>query len=250
MLAVVAALAAGLLATSSVAVETGASARLEAVGPVSGAATASARATRVNPPAAPTSTLPPGSPLPSGDQCRARVQPAAEVRAVNTSYNNTVGTRPNTVYPRVDGNFRGTTDEIIQWAACKWGIDVDVVRAQIAKESYWHQDASGGDNGESFGLGQVRNTAHQSAFVDNNAIRSSAYNLDYTYAVWRTCFDGGFSWLNNVERGATYAAGDMWGCLGVWFSGRWYTDPAKTYIAEVKDLLAKRIWQTPSFISG
>jgi Immunoglobulin-like domain of bacterial spore germination len=40
---------------------------------------------------------------------------------------------------RVDGAFSGTTDEIIQRAACKWGIDEDIVRAQIIKESYWYQ---------------------------------------------------------------------------------------------------------------
>ena len=44
---------------------------------------------------------------------------------------------------RVTGNFTGTTDQIIQWAACKWGIDEDIVRAQAAKESGWHQNAAG-----------------------------------------------------------------------------------------------------------
>ena len=29
----------------------------------------------------------------------------------------------------VDGDFAGTTDQLIQWAACKWGIDEDIVRA-------------------------------------------------------------------------------------------------------------------------
>ena len=27
------------------------------------------------------------------------------------------------------GNFVGSTDEIIQWAAWKWGVDEDVIRA-------------------------------------------------------------------------------------------------------------------------
>ena len=44
---------------------------------------------------------------------------------------------------RVTGNMTGTTDEIIQWIACKWGIAEDVVRAQVAKESWWHQDTLG-----------------------------------------------------------------------------------------------------------
>jgi len=168
---------------------------------------------------------------------------------VNAVPNATRGTRANTTFARVDGNFVGTTDEILQWVACKWGIDEDVVRAQIAKESWWRMDAVG-DNGESFGLGQVRVPYHGTAFVDDNAKRSSAYNVDYTYAVWRSCFEGNEGWLNTVERGATYAAGDLKGCLGVWFSGRWYTDPAKQYIAAVDDYLAQRIWATPNFING
>ena len=87
-------------------------------------------------------------------------------------------------FSRVDGDFSGTTDEIIQWAACKWGIDENIARAQVIKESYWYQSANG-DAGESWGLGQVRDTAHQSAFQYSsvNARNSSAYNLDYTYAV-------------------------------------------------------------------
>ena len=31
--------------------------------------------------------------------------------------------------PRVDGQFEGTTDEIFQWAACKWGLPDDLLRA-------------------------------------------------------------------------------------------------------------------------
>jgi hypothetical protein len=26
-------------------------------------------------------------------------------------------------FARVDGNFSGTTGEILEWAACKWGRD-------------------------------------------------------------------------------------------------------------------------------
>ncbi len=169
---------------------------------------------------------------------------------MNQTYNSTKGTRPPTrTYPRVDGNFTGTTDEILQWAACKWGIDEDIVRAQIAKESWWQMTAVG-DNGESFGLGQVRTTAHQSAFVDDNAKRSSAYNVDYTYAVWRACFEGQFTWLNDVERGATYGPGDLNGCLGVWFSGRWYTQAANDYIAAVEGYRGQRVWETANFLNS
>ena len=194
-------------------------------------------------------TLPPGSALPSEAACAAAVRSAPETRADNADENATKGSQPNSVYPRVTGNFTGTTDEILQWVACKWGIDEDIVRAQIAKESWWHMSTIG-DNGESFGLGQVRVPFHGSAFVDDNAKRSSAYNVDYTYAVWRSCFEGELTWLNTVERVGTYAAGDAWGCTGVWFSGRWHVPGADTYIAAVQDYLARKIWTTPEFLAG
>ncbi len=41
--------------------------------------------------------------------------------------------------PRVDGHFIGTTDEIIQWAACKWGLSDNMLRAMLVVESTWYQ---------------------------------------------------------------------------------------------------------------
>jgi autotransporter family porin len=165
---------------------------------------------------------------------------------------------------RADGRFTGTTDEVIQWAACKWGIDEDIVRAQVAKESWWHQNARGdwtsttsscgptlrGTNPcpESVGLAQVRYLYHTPAF--EGSLVSSAYNLDYTYAVWRDCYEGNATWLNQFERGRDYGRGDVWGCVGLWFSGRWYTAPATQYIADVQAYLAQRVWEQPSFLNG
>jgi hypothetical protein len=40
---------------------------------------------------------------------------------------------------RVDGHFTGTTDEILQWAACKWGLPDNLVRAIAVRESTWYQ---------------------------------------------------------------------------------------------------------------
>ncbi len=209
-------------------------------------------------------TLPPRSALPTGAQCAQRVRAAAEIRPENSTPNHTTGTGANTRndwsgFQRVDGNFTGTTDEILQWAACKWGIDEDIVRAQIVKESNWYQSAVG-DNGESFGLGQVRITAHGTAFP--NAVNSSAYNIDYTYASWRACYEGVYSWLNQPQNstGVTYVAGDVWGCVGLWFSGRWYDQPALNYINDgdtngygsrgVRTHYQLRTWEDPAFING
>ena len=188
------------------------------------------------------------------------MRPTAEIRPENNAANNTRGSRSNANtrqdwagFNRVDGDFTGTTDEIIQWAACKWGIDEDIARAQVIKESYWYQSANG-DNGESWGLGQVRDTAHQSAFqYAVNARNSSAYNLDYTYASWRACYEGVYTWLNTVERNGTYDAGDLWGCLGVWFSGRWYVNN-DAYLNQPGDSVRwhyeNRTWETPQFVNG
>ena len=217
----------------------------------------------VNPPSSSRfETLPAGSALPSGAECAARVRPAAEVRPENAAQNQTRGVIPAggtewldfqdnwASFDRVDGDFVGTTDEILQWAACKWGIDEDVVRAQIVTESWWKMSANG-DGGDSFGLGQVRVPYHgnrpgagdNGAFQNDNAIRSSAYNVDYTYAVWRGCFEQQYNWLGDTR-------GDLWGCAGSWFSGQ-FRDPAGLeYIGVVQGHVNDRTWETPSFING
>jgi hypothetical protein len=41
--------------------------------------------------------------------------------------------------PRVTGHFTGTTDEVLQWAACKWGLSDNLLRAIAARESGWYQ---------------------------------------------------------------------------------------------------------------
>jgi autotransporter family porin len=121
--------------------------------------------------------------------------------------------------------------------------------AQTAKESWWDQ-RNVGDNGESFGVMQVREPYWGWAFNDGvgDAKSSTAYNLDAALAARRNCFEGNETWLNTVERGHDYAAGDLWGCVGLWFSGRWYTRPSIDYINAVKDRLNQRIWETPDFL--
>jgi hypothetical protein len=211
-----------------------------------------------------------GGALPTGAQCAAAVRaaPRAEVRPRNAASNATTW-RADTVYTRADGNFTGSTDDIIRWAACKWGFDEDVLRAQVVRESYWSQFALGdwttnasrcapghglgvdgraGQCPESVGLMQVRAPYFPTSI--DGAIASSAFNVDISLAVWRSCYEGQETWLNNVERGRTYAAGDAWGCVGRWLAGRWYTADAVTYIAEVQTLLSQRAWTTSTFLNA
>lgn len=145
---------------------------------------------------------------------------------------------------KVTGNFTGTTDEIIQWGAWKWGLDAEVMRALATQESYWRQDAVG-DAGESYGLTQVKRTNHAGTFPLSRD--STAFAVDYVGAMLRYYLNGCGDWLNEMERGQPYAAGDLWGSLGAWFSGRWHTAPAEDYIAKVKDHLASRTWTKSGF---
>ena len=171
-----------------------------------------------------------------------------EPRPQNRDENRRIPTRTEIAYfyrhsdmtyrRRVTGRFRGTTDEILQWAAHKHGIDEDLMRAVAVTESWWRMGAVG-DNGDSFGLMQIRRPYHCCVPL---AARSTAFNVDYYGAIIRSYFDGRERWLNTVERGRPYRAGDLWGSVGAWFSGRWHTPPAESYIADVRRIRRERIW--------
>ncbi|HEY6797546.1 MAG TPA: hypothetical protein VI248_22965 [Kineosporiaceae bacterium] len=217
-------------------------------------------------------TLSPDAAPPSQEQCAAWVRALpvpTENKAVNRTANATVGAPlpgATGTQARITGAFTGTTEQILRWAACKWGVDEDIVKAQAAVESWWHMDNKGdwgtdatrcapghglgvdgtaGQCPESWGLLQIRYPYNTSAFP--HAITSTAFNADYAYAQFRACYLGEWTWLNTVEHTGTYAAGDAWGCLGVWFSGRWHDAGAEGYITKVKSYLAERIWTTATF---
>jgi hypothetical protein len=195
-------------------------------------------------------TLPPGSALPSDATCAARVTRSSwEPRPQNNTANHTTGTTIAKIdgptaagnallAPRIDGNFTGTTDELIQWAACKWGFNTDIVRAVAVQESSWTQSTVG-DNGESFGLLQIKSTVHTGTYPTSK--NSTAFNLDYALAWRRACFEGYFNWV------PASAKGDEWGCVGLWFSGSWNSSGAQNYIGLIKKHLADKPWLSPNF---
>ncbi len=103
-------------------------------------------------------TLQPGAKLPSGALCAKLVNssPQPEVRSANKPYNRRKGRHVGAKFlaedgpsarklaRRINGDFTGTTIDILRWAACKWGINQDIVFAQAAVESWWQQDTLGG----------------------------------------------------------------------------------------------------------
>jgi hypothetical protein len=223
-------------------------------------------------------TLPPGSQLPTEATCAARVQHSSwEPRPDNSQANHRVPTaqqiaglspwipsfglafQSDSIRKRITGNFTGTTDEILQWAACKWGFDADILRAEAFQESNWHQSGRGdwttdsslcppetweGDGCyQSYGILQVKYTDDPTVWP---MIRDdTAFNVDFTYGFIRNCYEGWTTYLS--ERAPSpgypdYHAGDIWGCVGTWFSGGWYDQLAITYLHKVQTILARKSW--------
>jgi hypothetical protein len=226
-------------------------------------------------------TLPPNAKLPSGATCARLVNesPSPEVRPQNARYNHTTGQHvPASFFPEGDlsqvaelaplitGDYTGTTEDILRWAACKWGIDQNIVFAEAAVESWWQQsylgdwttdastcppghglgaDGKPGECPQSYGILQNKYTFEQSAWPALGS--STAMNVDAMYAIWRSCYNGDEVWLNNEQKGQQYGAGDVWGCIGRWFAGSWYTPPAEQYISRVKQYLNQQVWLSPEF---
>ena len=133
---------------------------------------------------------------------------------------------------RVTGAFSGTTQEILRWGADKWGLDPHVLRAQAAQESGLRQSRLG-DAGLSFGILQIKKTAWKGTWPLTQ--RSTAFNVDMHGAIMRECLDGRATWL-----GHGYRAGDLWGCVGYYFSGRWYSPEGREYVVRVRRHLRAR----------
>jgi hypothetical protein len=190
---------------------------------------------------------------------------------------------------RVDGQFTGTTDEIFQWAACKWGLPDDVLRAIAVRESTWYEfetypsgrpipnwgmgdmmpagtsgasvyckgiAAYGRDFQRDFGTNVCPRTFSIAGVMSWEApswgqmpgnqngtfpftIRSTAFALDYLASQLRGCYNGWEYWLRDS---GSYAAGDLWGCVGAWYAGDWHSSVASGYISRVKAELANFTW--------
>jgi hypothetical protein len=68
---------------------------------------------------------------------------------------------------------------------------------------------------------------------------STAFNVDYALSWRRACYEGFFAqgrWLPATSRG------DLWGCVGVWYSGTWHRGDSR-YLAAVRRALRTRPWR-------
>lgn len=191
-----------------------------------------------------------------------RIWRTAETRPMNAAANAAVPRRAtlppwpawafdDSSYRRhVDGRYRGTTDQILQWAACKWQLPVDVLRAVAAQESWWDATTVG-DAGQSYGLMQVKVGAATNTGVTVAMARSSAWNVDYYAATLRACLDGRMVlWRDRPDlTSRPYAPGDLWGCVEAWYSGVGPTSWSAWYVDRVRSYMIERRWTHPDFVA-
>lgn len=157
--------------------------------------------------------------------------------------------------PRIDGDFKGTTEQILKWGACKWGFDEDLTFARAWTESSWQAGKPGDETNDpalcdligleapcfqSHGLLQVKGTVHPGTYPATT--QSSAFGVDYAMAWMRACFEGAFPWLQTEGRDP-YGPGNEIGCVGAFFSGEWWDQSAIEYIGEVEFHLESRSWE-------
>jgi hypothetical protein len=169
---------------------------------------------------------------------------------------------------RITGNFMGTTDEIFQWAAAKWGIPDNLIRTIAYMETTWHQSHYGdfvNDPAQcprgleqlpcpvTFGIVGTKSSSWPGIFPWNRD--STAAAVDVLGGWLRGCYEGWVWWLRdhgNHSRGA-YHAGDIWGCVGAWFSGDWHDgsvgDPAsgENYIRTARHWSTVKPWLRSGF---
>jgi autotransporter family porin len=208
-------------------------------------------------------TLPVGAHLPSGQECAARVQrDQQEPRPENTSANQFVPDRVSMpiwtdfteeanrqLVSRIDGNFTGTTGDILTWGACKWGLDADVLKAVAVQESDWRQSTVSDESNKaedcvggatppcptSFGIMQLKDIALPGSYPLSE--QSTAFNVDYYGARIRACYEGWVTYLHD-----DYGPGDLRDCVGWHWSGHWKDAGAQRYIQRVDRYLDSKPW--------
>jgi hypothetical protein len=171
-----------------------------------------------------------------------------------------------------DGLRKPSTDDLIQWAAQKWGIPEDWLRAEFVQESYWDQFQLGDETEvrsrwyglyptqtrvphsssvyQSLGITQVKWISDGSVGAGTEPLRwrSTAFNLDYQAATVRFYYDNPqgarSSWGDR-----TYAPCERWNSIGGWFEPYpWGNGGQQNYIADVRQHLANRDWTVSSFV--
>jgi hypothetical protein len=161
-----------------------------------------------------------------------------EIRWVNWSQNMTRGRPTNAwafwgnanwrgYYDRIDGACTGTTEQILEWAAKKWGFDQlgypDLAKAVGVAETWWRVSFVG-PYGE-LGILQL----HPGFLPDTEpATWSTAYGADYAMAVIRSYYDGS-NWIGAATKGDLRGSVAAWNCGCAYNGGGMYASTVFQY---------------------
>jgi len=130
---------------------------------------------------------PPGSPATGITSPVNQTKPNASQLAYYRSdgYRSSEMDAPYTWMKLVDGQYTGTTEMIIRWAACKWGMDEDMIRAQAtAEHGTWIQWNAGGDERRSIDQCQAgNNPGHNSTNLRGYLVSNACYQ---SWSIWQT----------------------------------------------------------------
>lgn len=218
------------------------------------------------------------------------VPTAADLAPLTTEkdVNNNTCVQANPYCANVTGNFVcANTDECIQFAAAKWGIPPDWLRAEYVQESNWYQwlpsstsspltcsSCSGQSCGDlttvgassnypalsritgtsvcqSLGIAQVRwdHPDGNVTIIGSEPARwkSTAFNADMQAARVRFFFDDP-NGLRTAWGDGSYVRCQNWNSIGAWFSPYpWGNSGQAGYVTSVQGILSNRTWAQPGF---
>jgi hypothetical protein len=181
---------------------------------------------------------------------------ASTMSYMNDPYRKDVTGRPGLAHP--------STDDLVQWAAHKWGIPEDWIRAEMVWESHWYQSSLGDPQTVSsswyslyppqarvqgtLNVYQTMGVTQVKWLADNSSIdagteplrwKSVAFNLDFYGSTLRWMYDGLCPWC-----GSGYGPGQAWNTIGGWYGGGpWGSPIVQQYIADVQNALHFRYWE-------
>jgi hypothetical protein len=172
----------------------------------------------------------------------------------------------------LDGMHNPSTDDLIQWAAHKWGIPEDWLRAEYVQESYWSAYQLGDltavsstdyklyppqsripgrlDVYQSLGITELKWRPDGSVGAGTEPLRwqSTAFNIDYQAAMVRFYYDNPEG-ARTAWGDRTYTPCQAWNSIGGWYEPYpWRNAGQEYYVSEVQQQLSSRAWTSGSFV--
>jgi hypothetical protein len=171
-----------------------------------------------------------------------------------------------------DGIHDPSTDDLIQWAAHKWEIPEDWLRAEYVLESNWngfqlgdltpvkaswygqYPPQSRGPKSQvyqSLGMTQIRWAPDGSLHPGTEPVRweSTSFNVDYQAATIRFYYDNPQK-TRSAWGDSSYQPCEKWNSIGAWFDAYpWNSPQSAPYVASVKQNLGQAVWRSQSFLT-